>query len=149
MINMTTRTHTALHVLKGAVQTVLGAELTTGVYVQKMQGRLTVQFNRKPTNAEIENIESVSNKIIEKCLEIEEFEMNRVEAEQLFGTTMYDAFPVPDHIKRLNIVRIPDWNLNACNHSHLKNTSEIGIIHIRKVRLRKAREQLEISFEII
>lgn len=149
MIIMTTRTHTTLHVLKGAVQTVLGAELTTGVFVQEMQGRLTVQFNRKPTDTEIEKIESASNKKIEECLEIEEFEMSRAEAEHMYGTTMYDAFPVPDHIKKLNIVRIPDWNLNACNHPHLKNTSEIGKIHIRKVRFRKAREQLEISFEII
>jgi alanyl-tRNA synthetase len=146
---MTTRTHTALHVLKGAVQAVLGAELTTGVYAQEMQGRLTVQFNRKPTDTEIERIEHASNKKIGECLEIEEFEMNRADAEQMYGTTMYDAFPVPDHIQILKIVRIPDWNLNACNHPHLKNTVEIGQIHIRKVRFRKAREQLEISFEII
>ena len=40
------RTHTALHVLKGAVVKVLGAEWTAGVAVDGSHGRLTVQFSR-------------------------------------------------------------------------------------------------------
>ncbi|MDK2869043.1 MAG: alanyl-tRNA synthetase [Pyrococcus sp.] len=57
------RTHTALHVLKGAVVKVLGkdAKWTAGVYVNGNHGRLTVKFNRKPTQEEIREIERLAN----------------------------------------------------------------------------------------
>ena len=51
MIEM--RTHTALHVLKGAVQKVLDVKWTSGVFVEGNRGRLTVQFGRKPTDSEL------------------------------------------------------------------------------------------------
>src|SRR2546426_1433368 len=46
------RTHSALHVLKGAVQRVLGTEWTASVFVSGERGRLTVQAGRKPTRSE-------------------------------------------------------------------------------------------------
>jgi len=54
------RTHTALHVLKGAVVRVLGAEWTAGVSVDGSHGRLTVQFDRKPTEEELAEIEELA-----------------------------------------------------------------------------------------
>jgi alanyl-tRNA synthetase len=49
------RTHTALHILKGAVVRVLGegAMWTASVYTEGKHGRLTVQFDRKPTDDEV------------------------------------------------------------------------------------------------
>jgi len=55
------RTHTAVHVLKGAVQQVLGAKWTVSVYVSGTHGRLTVQFDRKPTDEEVARIERAAN----------------------------------------------------------------------------------------
>ncbi len=45
------RTHTALHVVKGAVVRVLGEDAmwTAATYVSGRHGRLTVKFTRKPT----------------------------------------------------------------------------------------------------
>lgn len=143
------RTHTALHILKGAVQKVLCAELTTGVYVSGESGRLSVQFNRKPTDEEIQRIENEANECVKRNEDVKILEMNRQEAEQKFGNAIYDAFPVPAHITKLKIAHIEGWNINCCNKEHTKTTGEIGKIKINHWRFRESKKTLEISFKII
>jgi len=145
------RTHTALHILKGAVVKVLGenAKWTASVYWAGNHGRLTVQFDRKPTAEEIEKIERLANEKIRENIPIEIYELPREEAERRFGEEMYDLFPVPPEVKTLKVVVIKDWNINACNKEHTKTTGEIGEIKIRKVRFRKSKELLEISFDVL
>jgi alanyl-tRNA synthetase len=146
--HMTVRTHTALHVVKGAVQKVLKAQWTAGVWVEGTKGRLTVQFDRKPTEKELEEIEKEANQKIKENLKIEEYTMEREEAEERWGDAIYDVFPLPDNITRLKIVKIEGWNVNACNKEHTKTTGEIGNIALRKARFRKNKQVLEISFSV-
>jgi len=142
------KTHTALHVLKGAVVKVLGAKWTASVYVNGSHGRLTVKYHRKPTPNEILEIERLSNEKIREDVPIETHTLPREEAEKIFGEEMYDLFPIPESVKTLNVVVIKDWNVNACNKAHTKSTGEIGEIKITKFRFRKAKELLEISFDV-
>ncbi|MCO6040578.1 alanyl-tRNA editing protein [Thermococcus alcaliphilus] len=145
------KTHTALHVLKGAVVKVLGEEAkwTASVYVSGNHGRLTVKFNRKPAEEEIKEIESRANEKIKEDVPIFVYELPKKEAEKRFGEDMYDLFPIPEEVRTLRVVVIEDWNVNACNKEHTKTTGEIGEIKIRKVRFRKAKELLEISFDVV
>lgn len=62
---------------------------------------------------------------------------------------MYDLFPIPPEIKTLRVVVIENWNVNACKGEHTATTGEIGEIRIRKVRFRKSKGLLEVSFEVI
>jgi alanyl-tRNA synthetase len=142
------RTHTALHVLKGAVVRVLGAKWTAGVSVNGSHGRLTVQFDRKPTEEEVSKIEKETNAKIEEDAAIEIHEMERSEAEERWGDLVYDLFPLPASIKRLTVFNLPGWNVNACNKEHTKTTGEIGLLRITKTRFRAKKELLEISFDI-
>jgi len=142
------KTHTALHVVKGATQKVLGAKLTTGVYVNGSNGRLVVALSRKPTDDEIERIEKEANECINRNQEIRIFEMDRKEAEQKFGDIIYDAFPVPAHITMLKIVYIEGWNINCCNKNHTQTTGEVGKIKVDDFRFRGAKGILEISFKV-
>jgi len=148
---MEVKTHTALHVLKGAVVKVLGEEAkwTASVYVNGKHGRLTVKFNRKPTKEEIKEIERLANEKIRENVSVEVYELPRDEAEKRFGKEIYDLFPLPEEIRTLKVVVIEGWNINACNKEHTKTTGEIGQIKIRKVRFRKAKELLEISFDVV
>jgi len=143
------KTHTALHVVKGAVVKVLGAKWTASVYTNGNHGRLTVKFNRKPTNEEINEIERLANEKVKENVPIKVYELPRGEAERRFGDEMYDLFPIPPEIKTLRVVVIDGWNINACNKEHTKTTGEIGEIKIRKVRFRKSKELLEISFDVL
>lgn len=148
---METRTHTALHVLKGASRKVLGddAKWTAGVRVAEATGRLTLQFNRKPTEEEIKIIENQANAIIQKNLTVQIHQMTQEEARERYGEEHLDLFPIPTEIKTITILEIQDWNINACNRPHTNTTGEIGQITIRKIRFRQAKQRLEISFAIM
>ena len=143
------RTHTAVHVLKGAVQQVLGARWTVSVYVSGSHGRLTVQFDRKPTDEEITRIERAANDKVSEGAEVVEFEMEKDEAEGHFGAAIYDLFPVPSSVTRLRIVRIPDWNINCCIEGHVDNTSQVGRIRLGTPRFRNSRRELELEFDLV
>jgi alanyl-tRNA synthetase len=142
------RTHSAIHVLKGAAQKVLGAKWTASVYVSGRHGRLTVQFDRKPTEEEVARIGQAANDKVREGVEILEFEMERQEAEGHFGDSIYDLFPVPEQVTLLKIVRIPEWNINCCNESHVDNTLEVGRIKLGKPRFRNSKKELEIEFDL-
>jgi len=145
------RTHTALHVLKGAVVKVLGerAKWTASTYVKGNRGVLAVKFNRKPTQEEIAEIERLANEKVKENVPVKVYELPREEAEKRFGEDMYDLFPVPEEVRTLKVVVIDGWNVNACKEEHTKTTGEIGKIKIRKVRFRRSRGLLEISFEVL
>ena len=124
------RTHTTLHVLKGAVVKVLGKDAlwTASTYVSGKHGRLTVKFNRKPTSEEIKAIEELANQKVREALKVEVEVMPRSEAERVYGNIIYDLFPVPNEVKELSIVIIKDtdgsiWNINACNKQHCTTTA--------------------------
>ncbi len=142
------RTHTAVHVLKGAVQNVLGARWTASTYVSDGHGRLTVQFDRKPTDEEVSRIEQAANRKVQEGSEVLEFEMEREEAENHFGKEIYDLFPVPEGVTRLKIVRIVDWNVNCCAEAHLASTSDVGPVRLGKPRFRNSRRELELEFDL-
>ena len=143
-----TRTHTALHVVKGAVRKVLGAKWTASTYVNGNHGRLTVKFERKPTEEEIDEIFRLANDKVKEGVPIQVELLPREEAEKKYGDEIYDLFPVPPEVKELYIVIIPDWNINACNKKHTQTTREIGEILKDDWRFRNAKQLLEISFDI-
>ncbi|MDV3244852.1 MAG: hypothetical protein LYZ66_06760, partial [Nitrososphaerales archaeon] len=136
-------------VLKGAVQKVLGAKLTTSVYTSGKHGRLTVRFDRKPAEEELARIEQAANMKVSEEAEVAEFEMEKDEAEKHFGDQVYDLFPVPASVIRLKIVRIPDWNINCCIERHVENTSLVGTIKLGKPRFRNSRKELELEFDVV
>ncbi|MFW9996611.1 MAG: alanyl-tRNA editing protein [Candidatus Odinarchaeota archaeon] len=146
--SMETRIHTALHILKGAARNVLGvdAKWTAGVFTSSTGGRLTLQFNRKPSEEEIREIEKTANDIIQKDIKIITHQLSRSEARERFGDEHLDLFPIPETIKMLTVVEIPGWNINACNKPHTRTTGEVGSITIKKVRFRNAKQLLEITF---
>lgn len=148
MASIEVRTHTALHILKGAASKVLGVKWTAGTFVDGSHGRLAIQLNRKPLDEEISRIETETNLKIKEDAEIEELQLDRVEAEKLWGNSIYDLFPIPAHITNLRILHIPNWNVNACKEIHTKTTGEIGPLRIVKTRYLPAKELLEISFDI-
>ena len=126
----------------------LGAKKTASVYVSGRHGRLTVQFERRPTEDEMRGVEKAANEKIAEGAEVLEFEMEKAEADGHFGDAMYDLFPLPPGASRLHIVRIPEWNINCCNERHVENTLQIGKIKLGKARYRNSKRELEIEFDL-
>jgi alanyl-tRNA synthetase len=142
------RTHTALHVLKGALVKVLGAEWTTSVSVNGGHGRISVEFDRKPIDSEIGLIERLANDKIRDDVPVEVIHLSRKAAEERWGDLIYDKFPLPERIAELSICHIKGWNVNACHKEHTSSTGEIGSIKIAKTRFRPNKKLLEISFDL-
>jgi alanyl-tRNA synthetase len=142
------KAHTALHIVKGAVRKVLGAKWTASVYVSGSHGRLTVKFDRKPTDEEVRRIEELANEKVRENAPVKVYTLPREEAERLFGDEMYDLFPVPEHVKALSVLVIEGWNVNACNKEHTQTTGEVGAIKLGKLRFREAKQLLEIPFDV-
>ncbi|WP_461865511.1 alanyl-tRNA editing protein [Thermococcus sp.] len=151
MSSVEVRTHTALHVVKGAVVKVLGekAKWTASTYVKGNRGVLAVKFDRKPTEEEIAEIEHLANEKVRENVPVQVYELPREEAERRFGEDMHDLFPIPPEVRTLRVVVIEDWNVNACNKKHTATTGEIGEIKIRKVRFKRSKKLLEISFDVL
>jgi alanyl-tRNA synthetase len=147
-MSVSERTHTALHVVKGAIQKVLGAKLTSSTMVNEAHGRISVQFHRKPTLNEVEQIKELANKKISENVKVDVYIISREQAEAMWDNLIYDLFPLPDHINELQICHIQDWNVNACNKKHTATTGEIGRILITKTRFRNSKQLLEVSFDI-
>jgi alanyl-tRNA synthetase len=147
MINI--KVDSALHVLKGAVQKVINAPITTSVFAENDHGRLVIEFDRDITEQEIQQIEKEANNKIQENVSIKVLDIQREQAEQQFGNKIYDKFPVPAHIKNLKVVVIDDWNWNCCIGQHFAKTGEIGSIKIIKTRFRNSRNELEISFDVL
>ncbi len=144
------RTHTALHIVKGAIVKVLGedAKWSTSAAVDGNHGRIAVEFNRKPTEEEINEIQNkVDQKIAEDAV-IEIHELSRKEAEERWGDWIYDKFPLPESIQQLSVFYLPDWNVNACNKKHTETTDQVGRIKITKTRYRNSKQILEVSYDI-
>ena len=135
--------------VKGAVERVLAAKRTSSVYVSGGHGRLTVQYERRPTEEEMQRIEKEANDKIAEGVEVLEFEMEKAEAEGHFGDIIYDLFPLPPGASRLHIVRIQDWNINCCNERHVENTLQIGRIKLGRARYRNSKRELEIEFDLV
>mgnify|MGYP001772537842 CR=1 FL=1 len=145
---MEVRTHTALHVVKGALRKVLGTKWTASTYVSNNHGRIAVVCERKPTDEEMEKVFELANLKVKENVPILIEELPREEAEKKYGDEMYDLFPVPQDVKILKIVIIPDWNINACNKQHTKTTGEIGRIVEDYWRYRNSKKLLEVAFNI-
>ncbi len=142
------RTHSGLHVLKGAVRKVLGAKWTYSTWVSKGHGRLTVKLDNKPGESEMKEIFRLANEKIMESVPIKVETLPRDEAERKYGDEIYDLFPVPEEVRELTVVIIDGWNLNACNKPHTPTTAEIGEIEMADWRFRKAKKLLEISFDL-
>ncbi|WP_338602344.1 alanyl-tRNA editing protein [Sulfolobus tengchongensis] len=142
------RTHTALHVVKGAVRKVLGAKWTASTYVSNDHGRLTVKLERKPSDDEMKRVFELANNKIKENAPILVEVLPRENAEKKYGDEIYDLFPIPPEVKELYIVIIPDWNINACNKQHTRTTGEIGEIVEDYWRYRNSKQILEIAFNV-
>ena len=149
-MSIETRTHTALHIVKGAIVKVLGpdAKWSTSAGVDGSHGRIAVEFNRKPTDQEIAETQKKVDEKIEEDAEIEIHELSRRDAEARWGDWIYDKFPLPESIQQLSVFYLPDWNVNACNKKHTETTGQIGAIKITKTRYRNSKQVLEVSYEV-
>jgi Ser-tRNA(Ala) deacylase AlaX len=137
------RAHSAVHVLKGAVASVMGQRRFTLVG----PGTLRFRADAPLAAGEVERIESSANTKISEDAEILEFEMDREEAQAHFGEGIYDLYGPADST-RLKMVRIPDWEASACTRPHVESTGSIGAIKVDSAAFDQRMKEVELRFHL-
>jgi alanyl-tRNA synthetase len=123
------RSHTSTHIVLGATRRVLGEHAwQAGASKGVTQSRLDISHNARITREEIEEIENLANMVVREGRPVTCRWMQRDQAEKKFGFRLYQGGAVPG--KEIRIVDMGDWDAEACGGTHLRNTSEIGLIKI-------------------
>ncbi len=125
------RHHTATHVVLGAARRVLGQHAwQAGAQKGVDSVRLDISHYEKITDEQIEEIERLGSELVMKCVPVETAWMPRENAEQMYGFVLYQGGVVPG--REIRVIKIPDWDVEACGGTHVKNTGEIGLIKVLK-----------------
>ncbi len=123
------RHHTAAHIIVGAARRVLGRHVwQSGSQKGVERSRLDISHFRRLTLDEVHAIERLANQIVMENLPVETCWMPRQEAEMKYGFRLYQGGVVPG--KDIRVVKVGDWEVEACGGTHVKNTGEIGLIKI-------------------
>ncbi len=126
-----TKHHTSTHVVNSSARNVLGSWVWQhSAFKEKDYGRIDITHHSSLSDEEIHKIESFANGIIQKNLPVTIKEYERGEAERSFGFRIYQGGVVP--VKSVRIVRIEDFDVEACGGTHVKRTGELGLIKITK-----------------
>ncbi|OYT52807.1 MAG: alanine--tRNA ligase [Candidatus Altiarchaeales archaeon ex4484_2] len=125
--------HTATHIINGAARRVLGNHVwQAGAHKSEDLSRLDITHYASLTDKEIKEIESLANKVIREDRPIKKYFMDRNDAEEKYGFTLYQGGAVPG--KEIRIVDIRDWDVEACGGTHFDSTGALGCIQITRVK---------------
>lgn len=123
------RLHTATHIINYCSKKILGNHIwQNGSNLKEEFGTLDITHYNNLTREEIFKIENLANEIIFKNKDVKIEELDRVDAENKYGFTLYQGGAIP--MKKLRIVHILDSDIEACGGIHMQKTLGIGIIKI-------------------
>jgi len=140
------RTHTAMHVLCGAIFRDYGASVTGG-NMTPLQGRMDFEFASLKKDF-VQLIEDSVNTEISKGLPVSWRSIPRDEAFQIPDLIRTKINLLPKQITEVRVVEIEGLDLQADGGTHVKNTSEVGRIRINDYKS-KGRENKRIYLEIL
>ncbi len=121
--------HSAVHLVNGAAREVLGNHVwQAGSEVREDKARLDITHYEAVTKQQLKKIEDLVNEKIKRGIPIEKPVVERGRAEQEYGFRVYQGGAIPQ--KDLRIVKMGDFDIEACGGTHCDNTSEIGQVKI-------------------
>lgn len=123
--------HTSTHIINAAARIVLGNHANqAGAKKTVDKAHIDITHYESLANDQLIEIERVANRIIHEKVPVKKSFMDRTEAEQKYGFTIYQGGVPPG--KKLRIVNIIGYDIEACGGTHLDNTTEAGQIKILK-----------------
>lgn len=140
------RTHTAMHILCGAIFRDYGASVTGG-NMTPLQGRMDFEFASLKKDL-VKIIEDSVNLEIQNALPVSWRSIPRDEAFQIPDLIRTKINLLPEHISEVRVVEIKGLDLQADGGTHVKNTSEVGRVRINDYKS-KGRENKRIYLEIL
>jgi len=126
---MTTKLHTATHLLHQALRQVLGEQVQQkGSNINPERLRFDFNYDQKMTPEQLTQVEQIVNDQIEKGLDIKMEEMS-VDDAKASGAIGLFTEKYGDKVK---VYSIGDFSKEICGGPHAKNTSELHHFEIKK-----------------
>ena len=123
------RMHTAEHILLASARRVLGKHVWQhGTQKDVYESRFDIAHYKVITRDEIKRMEEEAMRIITKNIDVEARFMNRMEAEKKYRFVLYEGGIPPG--KEIRVVKIGDYDVEACGGTHVNKTGEIGFLKI-------------------
>jgi alanyl-tRNA synthetase len=124
------RHHTATHIINAAARTLLGSHVwQVGAEKSPERARLDISHFKSLSADELREIEAKANFAVMQNKPIQIEWKLRNEAEQEYGFTIYQGGAAGGG-RELRIIKIEDWDAEACGGLHLSLTGEVGVIKI-------------------
>ncbi|MDI6887395.1 MAG: alanine--tRNA ligase [Candidatus Thermoplasmatota archaeon] len=138
-----TRHHTATHIILGTARKILGPHVwQEGAQKTLDFARLDISHFARITSEELKKIELEANRIVAENIKIDKKFVSRNEAEQKYGFRLYQGGVPPGN--KIRVVKINEFDVQACAGTHCKTTNEVGLIKItRHERIQDGIERLE------
>jgi alanyl-tRNA synthetase len=126
---MTTRLHTATHLMHKALQMVLGDHARQkGSNITPERLRFDFSHGEKMTDDQLRRVEQIVNEQIQRALPVSMTTMPISEAKGLGAMALFGE-KYEDVVK---VYKIGDFSLEVCGGPHVQNTSELGHFRILK-----------------
>ncbi len=125
------RHHTATHIINQACRQILGDFVyQNGAEKDVDKAHLDITYFDRLTDDQVNAIEQLANDIVADDREISAELIQRDKAESAYGMSIYQGGAVPN--AELRIVKIKDYDVEACGGLHCNRTGEVGLIKIVK-----------------
>lgn len=138
-----TRHHTATHVVNGSARAVLGSWVWQhSAFKDVDRSRIDITHHSHLTSEEVSKIENRVNQVVRDNLPIDVEILYRTDAERKYGFRLYQGGVAPS--RNIRVVKIGDFDIEACGGTHTSKTGEIGFIKIVKTeRVQDGIERIE------
>ena len=114
--------HSAEHILNQTMDRMYQCGRCFNAHIERKKSKCDYHFKKAVNAAEIEEIQSQVNRIIQSDLPVSEQFISKSEAMSRFNTEK-----LPDDVEdRIRIVSIGDYDHCPCIGPHVKSTAEIG-----------------------
>ncbi|MCW1312329.1 MAG: hypothetical protein OH338_02780, partial [Candidatus Parvarchaeota archaeon] len=125
------RHHTATHIINQACRRVLGEFVyQNGAEKDVDQAHLDITYFDRLNEEQVNKIERLANEVVSDNMKIKATIIPRERAESKYGMSIYQGGVVPN--ANIRIVKIDDYDVEACGGLHCNNTGEVGLIKIVK-----------------
>lgn len=124
--NYDPRMHTAEHILNQTMVRMFACGRSFNSHIERKKSKCDYRIGRSLTDAEIKEVETQVNSIINRKLDVTEGFVTKLEAANFLDLSKLPA-DAPDSIR---VIRVGDYDACACIGPHVKNTSEIGAFSI-------------------
>ena len=123
------RHHTGTHLILGAARRVLGQHAwQAGAQKGVETSRIDISHYERITEDQIKQIERLATEVALDDIPVESQWLPRDKAEQTYGYILYQGGAVPG--RELRIIKIGNWDVEACGGTHCTRTGQVGAIKI-------------------